>query len=246
MGNDSIRQHNPALYIMLAPQIAGDKITALRASVAALAEAETELAEAMDASAEKVLISDAWRAYVASPDRPDSGSRTLSDYLGQWERFAQWVKTTRPGVIEMRHVTPEIAREYARDLSSSGVSPNTYNKHLNVLRLVYKHLADTARIDINPWGRISHKRQRVHSRRELTTEEITRVCETATGEMRVAFAVGIYTGLRLGDVCTLRWDAVSLERGLIHLTPRKTARRNGHAVTIPIHRSLSAATSHII
>lgn len=55
------------------------------------------------------------------------------------------------------------------------------------------------------------------------------------GEMRVLFAVGIYTGLRLGDCAQLEWGQVDLVRRFISLVPRKTARKNGRSVTIPIH-----------
>ena len=63
----------------------------------------------------------------------------------------------------------------------------------------------------------------------------------ATGELRVLFAVGAYTGLRLGDCATLRWDAVDMAARTLTVTPRKTARRRmALPVTIPLHPSLHA------
>ena len=63
----------------------------------------------------------------------------------------------------------------------------------------------------------------------------------ATGELRVLFAVGAYTGLRLGDCATLRWDAVDMAARTLTVTPRKTARRRmALPVTISLHPSLHA------
>ena len=62
--------------------------------------------------------------------------------------------------------------------------------------------------------------------------------------MRVLFALGIYTGLRLGDCVNLDWGAVDLARGFIQLRPRKT-KRHGTQVRIaipPTLRSILAET----
>lgn len=64
----------------------------------------------------------------------------------------------------------------------------------------------------------------------------------ATGEWQLLFLLGIYTGQRLGDCCTLRWCDVKEDRGIIQLVPRKTRKHlKGHPVTIPIHPALREA-----
>ena len=44
----------------------------------------------------------------------------------------------------------------------------------------------------------------------------------AEGALRYMFAVGLYTGMRLGDVVTLKWSAVDFSAGYITHTPMKT------------------------
>jgi integrase len=73
------------------------------------------------------------------------------------------------------------------------------------------------------------------SRRELTLDELKKVCQSATGELRTLLALGLYCGLRLGDCATLRWGEVDLRRGEIRRVPNKTARRNPKTVHVPIH-----------
>jgi integrase len=69
----------------------------------------------------------------------------------------------------------------------------------------------------------------------LTIDELRKICQTATGELQTLLALGIYSGLRLGDCATLRWGEVDLPRAMIRRIPNKTARRNPKPVIVPIH-----------
>ncbi len=101
--------------------------------------------------------------------------------------------------------------------------------------LVFRVVKHKAKITDNPWADIQRKRIVVNSRRELTIDELRKVCQAATGELQVLFALGIYSGLRLGDCATLRWAETDLARGVIRRIPNKTARRNPKPVIVPIH-----------
>ena len=70
-------------------------------------------------------------------------------------------------------------------------------------------------------------------RREGTTDNF--------GEWKTLFLIGIYTGLRLGDCCTLDWSQIDIARGVIQLVPKKTRRHHQRIVTIPIHPALGQA-----
>lgn len=224
---------------LLAPFQAGTKVEALRQIKARLEDAEAIVVQAESESAPPPMrVADAWAAYLASPSRPDSGPRTLGFYEGQWRRFAAWLFKTYSKVEALREVTDDIALAYAADLSKS-VGPSTYNRHVALLTLVFRILRKQASLENNPWTEVSHKRAIVHSRRELTVDELRRVCGAATGEMRTLLLIGVYTGLRLGDAATLRWAEVDLSRGIIRRIPAKTARRNSKPVNVPIHPVLA-------
>jgi integrase len=61
--------------------------------------------------------------------------------------------------------------------------------------------------------------------------------------MKVAFCVGLYTGLRLGDVATLEWSEIDFKRNIIQLVPNKISLRKGKRglIQIPIHPVLCNA-----
>jgi integrase len=196
---------------------------------------KAELAKWEDEQHPPLSIRQAWSDYLASPNRPDSGDSTLRQYEFQWQAFADWMQEKHVDVLILRDVTKEIAEEYASSLNHGRFSPSTYNKHLNLLALVFRVVKHKAKLTANPWEDIQRKRLVTNSRREMTIDELRKVCQAATGELQTLLALGIYSGLRLGDCATLRWGEVDLPRGMIRRIPNKTARRNPKPVIVPIH-----------
>ncbi len=225
---------------LVGPTLARDKVEALRAIQSKLADAQTELATAETAAAAGVRIADAWDRFTENETRPDSGDSTLAQYGFQFARFARWITEKHPAAVTLRDVTPGTAAEYASDLGAAGFSGGTINKHLGLLRLVWRILGDAAGVTGDPWAKITRRKDRPHNRRELTPDELRRICETATGELQALLCVGIYSGLRLADAATLRQSETDLQRGIIIRVPAKTARTSGKVVTLPMHPTLRA------
>jgi len=187
-----------------------------------------------------LTIAETFDAYERAQNRPDSGTATMSMYQSQFGRFEKWIAAHHADATELRHVSQGIADEFAEYIGAT-FSANTFNKYRTLFGCIWDTLKDTARLTLNPWANIRRKVQIGHTRRELTVDELARVCGSLTGEMRLLFAVGIYTGLRLGDCALLEWGSVDLRRWRIVLTPRKTARHaHGKPVTIPLHKTLAA------
>jgi integrase len=225
----------------MAPFMVSDKVAALESIAAKLGGTSAAVVAADDQTNPPLKAADAWAAFEKSPRRPDCGPVTLGGYEGQWKRFAKWMEARVKGAA-LRDVDAATAEAYAANLTAGKVSPNTYNKHLTLLKLVWRILGRTPgnKIVGNPWVDIQRRRLSTQSHRELTIEELKRVCGAATGELRILFGIGLYTGLRLADVVTLQWGEVDLVRGIIQRVPRKTARHTGKAVMIPLHSTLAA------
>ncbi|MGO9588214.1 MAG: tyrosine-type recombinase/integrase [Limisphaerales bacterium] len=213
---------------------------------------KAELAKWEDEKNPALTIAKAWSEFLASANRPDSGDSTLRQYGFQWQAFADWMKEKYPERLTLRDVTKEFAEEYASNLSHGNkLTPSTYNKHLNLLALIFRIVKDKAKLTNNVWespkrgGHLQRKRMITNSRRELTFDELRNTCQVATGELRILLALGVYSGLRLGDCATLRWAETDLKRGLIRRVPNKTARRNPKPVIVPIHPVLREMLSEI-
>jgi integrase len=217
----------------VAPYNLGSQEKTLQNQVAVLGGVRAELKKYEDEKP-SITIRHGWQAYLDQQNRPDSGPSTLSQYEGWFEAFARWMEANHPNAPELRHVTQDHADLYAGYLQKQ-VAATTFNRTVNTLSLIWRVLEKPARITANPWKQITRKRFAVHSRRELTIEELGRVCAAATGETRILIALGVYCGLRLGDAALLRWADVDTIKGVVSLVPQKTARRSQKRVTLPMH-----------
>ena len=219
----------------ISPIAAAEEVEVLEQLTYKLAGRKAEIAKWEDEKIPALSIDLAWSEFLASPNRPDSGESTLRQYKFQWQAFADWIKEKHADKLTLREVTKEIAEAYASSLNHGKFSASTYNKHLNLLTLVFRVVKNKAKLTGNPWEDIQRKRIVANSRRELTIEELRKVCQTATGELQVLLTLGTYSGLRLGDCATLRWMEMDLKQGIIRRIPNKTARRNPKPVIVPIH-----------
>lgn len=210
----------------------------IRRNLDALDGVRAELQRIEDARP-AIRLADMFDAFRRSPGRPQSGAATLGHYAGEIERFVGWMSANYPEAKEVRQVSRDIANAFLSDLAAK-VSANTYNKYASLLRLVWRTIGEEARCTVNPWDGVRRKVQpKTNGRRALTIEELSKVTAGLTGEMSLLFALGIYTGLRLGDCALMEWGKIDMTRRVIVTTPRKTA-RSGREVEIPLHPVLFA------
>lgn len=239
LGTGDERKAKAAFVEFLRPYELGNREKALAGLQVRLGGVREEIKAFNDAKP-ALALADGFTAYRASRERPDTGADTLAMYESQWRRLVSWTAENAPDAKEMRQFNRALAERFA-DALAAEMSPNTFNKYMTLFRRVWDVLGELARTDENPWAKIRPRTVRTFTRRELTIDELHRVCGGLSGEMRTLFAVGIYTGLRLGDCALLEWGAVDLARGFVSVIPRKTARHaNGKPVIIPIHATLAA------
>jgi len=237
-GESTKRAAEAVLAELVAPFQARDEVETLQGLAARIKTRQAAIDAHEESENPPLLLSHGWLRFMAAANRPDSGERTLHGYECQWRAFVTWMKEANPAAVAFPDVTANHAEEYAAHLVASGLSANSFNKHVNLLKLVFRVLSKPARLAFNPWDAIGRKRAISNSRRELTVQELKAVYEAATGEIRLLFAIGIYTGLRLGDAATLRWAETDLHRRLIRRIPNKTNRRNSKPVEVPIRPNL--------
>ena len=208
----------------------------------AFAASAEQLAEIEEDKNPQLALADAWEAYKASPKRSDQAAATLENKEKVWKAWVEWLKLNHPAVIEVRQVTVEIVEEYLSYLRVDHAA-STYNGRLCTLREMTRVLMKKARQKENPWEDMKQLADDSCRRRELTVEELERLivqARRAGDEWLTLFCMGMYTGQRLGDCCTMEWKEVDLVRSIIQHVPSKTKRyAHGKVVTIPIHPVLA-------
>lgn len=191
-------------------------------------EAKIRRLEAVAAPAAAVL-GDLVRIWKESPRRRDCSDVMLGRYAVQLEAFVRWAGES----VEIAAVDDLMAERFAAHLAET-VSGSTYNKYLNTLTAAWRAVGRSVGAKGNPWADLPRKRLETHVRRALSLEESAKVLDIAEGEIRRIIAIGLFTGLRLGDACQLKWRDVS------DTTVRVKTSKTGAPVAIPIHPRLKA------
>ena len=122
-----------------------------------------------------LLLLEAWEEYLKQPNRPDSAPTTLAKYESYLRAFIQWMSENRPDVRRVAEIARTTAEDYLTALWSTGVSARTYNAYVQALRMIFKHLAGPAALDVNPFGNVAKKTPETVSRREFTPEQVTAI-----------------------------------------------------------------------
>lgn len=223
---------------LLKPLLSRHKSEQMKEFISRLRDVEEETSIAEQEAKGSTQLDKAWECFLKNPNRRDTGESTLKQYSFQFTRFVKWTKENKPQVSTMADVDAGVAKDFARSLIEEGRSANTYNKYLGLLKLIWRVLEEDAGITSNPWTKIARREQSPQSREILSKEQLRRVCESSEGEMRMLFAVGMYTGLRLKDCALLKWDNVDLERNKLIVVPYKTRNKHRDPIHIPIFPAL--------
>lgn len=222
--------------------------------------------EAYRESLPAMKLDDAFEEFCKTRAGKKAASNTRLMYECQFGRFVRWVKENYPSISEIRQITRPIAREFSDNLLKS-FSANTHNKYITLFSAIWNAIivkeeedddaigsgfvsddAPKARLTINPWKNIEKVDQISHTRRELTAQEIRKLCNAADKPMKLLICLSLEASLRLHDAAMCRWESIDMDRGIIRLRPHKVERRmaaKNEWVTIPILPDLFNLLSEI-
>lgn len=129
------------------------------------------------------------------------------------------------------------------------ISPHTVNRHLrNITRFLNWCVEEEI---VKGWQPPRLKAMQVIAvpRESFTPDELAKILETArtfrqNGQpVHLYFAFLAFSGLRRNEALNLMWQDVDLARGLLHVPPGKTKRRETVPITAPLLSILNAVES---
>ena len=135
------------------------------------------------------------------------------------------------GPIELRKLTPQdIQRFYNRTVKEridGKPGPLSSTSLRAIHRTLHAALERAVKLDLiesNPADRVELPASARFKPRVLTPEEGLRLLEAAHGTPHYALiATALFTGLRLGELLSLRWESVDLINGVVTVEKSKTA-----------------------
>ena len=139
-----------------------------------------------------------------------------------WMKFVEFVKKNFSKIKYLSEIDKSMAEKFLYSEWKRGITERTYNERITKFRTIFSALAEDAGLRKNVWQSVDKMREGHISKRPFSKSQIDAIFRNAEGEMRTLCMIGLYTGLRLGDAATLKWDEVDFEKSLISRLPNKT------------------------
>ena len=117
-------------------------------------------------------------------------------------------------------------------MAAVGVIPSarTLKLYLTTCESVFRIMAEEAGLSKNPFSGIELPAAKSETREAFSDDELKLIFDSLDDFTRPLFMMAIFTGLREGDICTLR----RIEVNLTNRTITRSTRKTGATVSIPI------------
>lgn len=105
-------------------------------------------------------------------------------------------------------------------------SKRTVDIEMGFLRRIFRKGVQWDKVDRNPFDKGEGLFYGSYNGREghLSEDEVRQLVQAAPPYLKPILLTAILTGMRKGDLLSLRWDNIDLEQGLINLTEQKTGK----------------------
>lgn len=129
--------------------------------------------------------------------------------------------------------------ERYRDHIQKDVAAGTVNTHLKVVRVALEKAVKQGIFERNPARLVDNlSTGDKHERRAFTLPELKKLLAVCGDDWKTAVMIGIYTGLRLGDIQSLTWANLDLQAKELTIRTQKTGRVQILPIAKPLFRHI--------
>ena len=162
------------------------------------------------------------------------GNGTFSDWMDFWLNICEkpYIKETTYQLYKRnidKHLRPLlgsiiVSQLQKEDIQASvnlwkvSLASSTLHGICRQLKSILNHAVKSHLIDQNPYQDIRIPKTRKHVPRVLTTEEQIRLEQTALQNGNLEYLVFLYTGVRVGELCALRYGDIEFVRSTLSIT----------------------------
>ncbi len=176
--------------------------------------------------------------------------RTVAELLDRYEQehipkkasqraLRGYLKNLAPffGPYTLVEVTPKLIVQYKGKRYQDGVKPATINRELALMKHAFNlAIKEWEWAKDNPVSRVSFEREHNKRDRWLCLDEEARLLSACPHWLREVVLVALHTGMRMGEILALTWEAVDVFRRTVTILLSK----NGDKRTIPLNETVLA------
>ena len=180
----------------------------------------------------------AWREEVEAEDAAPDASLSVGAYARAYVEGLERGNTVEPSTLKgyetlVKHIEDEFAGVKLRDLTTkkverwrnrmidAGLSPVTVTKHLRFLNMVVSHAVEVHDLEWNPCKAVKAPKKSQVEPASLDPAAVRKLAklleESEPTPLITSAAIGLYAGMREGEVCGLRWQDIDLENQTINV-----------------------------
>lgn len=168
------------------------------------------------------------------------GHMTLSSWIEQWLETEMWGQLKPSsyqtymgiyhrylqdgiGCLELVMIAPVHIQGLIQQLREQGLSAGTIKGVFRLLSSAMRSALDDGLIRKNPCAKIRLRTDGSREQRVLTRKEQENLQQIALKEKEIPVLLGLSTGMRVGEICALRWSDLNWEEKTISV--RRTVQR---------------------
>ena len=163
------------------------------------------------------------------------GPKTRNLYESRDKIFLSWLARHAPRVSFISDITHDMIMTFMGEIAEKH-SARTFNGYLRRLRSVFRAAVKDGLAGEEPTVGIEFMPEIESTRRAYTEDELRKLFDVVTGEVRLLTMLGLYAGaMRLSDIIALTWANIDLKNDIIRW---RMSKRHGKPMQIAMHPRL--------
>ena len=193
-----------------------------------------------------ITLNDAFKIFTKQPRKKSLTDRSGKQKLGYWKDFECFLNSKYPEIKKIIQVDQNHAKEYIQHIREKGkfdktrnyifegknyqggkplqdiLTPNTCNKFHTALKEIFTKLLEDKKSNPFDFDKLQLKKSNPNKRQAFSQEDINKVFATGNDFVKDIFTIGLNTGLRTGDICTLTKNDIDLKHKIVKRILNKT------------------------
>lgn len=129
------------------------------------------------------------------------------------------------GSMKLNEVTPLLIEKYRAERLKTGVSKSTVNRELAIMKKMFNLSIDWKLATENPVKKVKFFSEKDNLKeRILTKEEEGRLLVASAEHLKPILIAGLNTGMRLGEILSLKWGQIDFEKELVRVEKTKSGK----------------------
>jgi len=124
----------------------------------------------------------------------------------------------------LSEITPDLIEKYRLKRRADGMKPATVNRERSCLVTCLQKAIEWERLEKNPALMVKKFREANAKERILTVDEMKRLLDAASPELRPVLVIGLNSAMRRGEILGLRWKDVDFVKGFILIGDSKSGK----------------------